>query len=329
MGLNKRIAVMLALALVWATTGCKSKSQQADGEGLRVVTTIGMLADMARELGGECVAASALMGPGVDPHLFRASGRDIDTLTSAHLILFGGHGLEGKMGDVLERVGQRIPTLATLETLDESVLLGMPNLPGHHDPHVWMDVSLWSEVSVAVEQQLVELRPDCSEDVAARSEQYRSQLQALHNWTTATLASIPEEQRAMVTAHDAFSYFGRAYDIDVFGIQGVSTEAEASVADIQETVSLIVQRRIPAIFVESSINPRNIEAVRAAVENAGWSVSIGEQLFSDAMGEAGTWRGTYVGMIRNNVLSIATALGGQAASWPDELQGWANNWEIE
>ncbi len=327
---KKQTMVLLIISALWAgTSGCKSRSQQNTGDSLVVVTTIGMLADMAQEIGGECVSATALMGPGVDPHLFRASGRDIDTLTNSHLILFGGHGLEGKMGDVLERVGQRIPTLATLETLDESILLGMPDLPGHHDPHVWMDVSLWAQVTVAVESKLVELRPNCAQDIAAGSEQYRAQLQALHEWTVATLASIPDEQRAMVTAHDAFSYFGRAYEIDVFGIQGVSTEAEASVADIQETVSFIVERRIPAIFIESSINPRNIEAVQAAVASAGWAVTIGEQLFSDAMGEEGTWRGTYVGMIRNNVMSIATALGGQAAPWPDELQAWADNWELE
>jgi manganese/zinc/iron transport system substrate-binding protein len=222
-----------------------------------------------------------------------------------------------------------VPTFAVLEQIDRERLMPLPDLTGHYDPHLWMDVGLWAGTIDGVTASMAEAVPDCADDMRARAQAYSAQLVALDEWARASLASIPDAQRAMVTAHDAFNYFGRAYRVDVRGIQGVSTESEASVNAIRDMVSFIVSRRIPAIFVESSVNPRNIEAVRAAARARGWEVGLGEQLFSDAMGEGGTWQGTYIGMIRHNVRSVVTALGGQVAPWPDELADWSERFGLQ
>jgi manganese/zinc/iron transport system substrate-binding protein len=287
-----------------------------------------MLADTAQILGGSCVEATALMGPGVDPHVYQASASDVDRLRRAELILFGGLNLEGRMSDVLSQLGRRTASLAALEQIPEADLLALPGYAGHHDPHLWMDVSLWARTLSPIADALVAQRPGCREAIEANAAAYAAELAAFDEWVRASLATIPEGQRALVTAHDAFHYFSRAYGVEVVGIQGVSTQAEASLADIGQVVSFIVERRIPAIFVESSVNPRNIEAVRAAVEARGWQLAQGGQLFSDAMGEGGTWQGTYIGMLRSNVLTIVTALGGQPAAWPEALSGFAQRWGI-
>jgi len=328
---TKGISIFVLLFLA-AACDRGSSSDDAPGSGgdasLKVVATIGMLADMASELGGDCVEVEGLMGPGVDPHLYRASAGDLETLSSAQQILYGGMLLEGAMGDVLERMAQRTPTLAALETVDEENLLSLPDSAGHFDPHLWMDVGLWAQILPPVEEALTAQRSDCAEAIAARGAAYSGQLVALDSWVRESVATIPEGQRALVTAHDAFAYYGRAYGLEVRGIQGVSTESEASVADIRETADFIVGRRIPAIFVESSVNARNIEAVQAAVASRGWTVALGEPLFSDAMGDEGTWQGTYIGMIRSNTLSVLNALGGTAAPWPDALAEWAGAWSL-
>jgi manganese/zinc/iron transport system substrate-binding protein len=306
-----------------------SRGRDHDTSGpIRVVTTVGMLADMAVEVGGDCVDVTALMGPGVDPHLYRASAGDVDKLRRAEVILYGGLNLEGRMADVLERLRRQATTLAVLESLPGARLLAHPTYAGHFDPHVWMDPGLWSETVPAVAEVLATRRPACREAIQARAADYGARLRALDGWVRETIATIPQATRALVTAHDAFHYFGRAYELDVIGIQGVSTEAEASLADLRAVADALARRRIPAVFVETSVNPRNLEAVRAAVRDRGWEVRIGGELFSDAMGASGTWQGTYVGMLRSNVLTIAQALGGQPAPWPEALREFAERWGL-
>lgn len=297
---------------------------------LQVLATIGMIGDVAANVGGACVTVATLIGPGVDPHLYRASARDVERLEQAELILYGGLNLEAQLGQVLGRLGQRRPTLAVLEQIDSALLLEEEDEDDAYDPHLWMDAALWAETIDIIAEQIVSLRPECAEAVAENAARYREALLALDAWARASLASVPAERRLLVTAHDAFYYFARAYDFEASeAIQGISTEAEASIADIREVAEFVVARQVPVIFPETTINPRNIEAVQAAARDRGFEVAIGDELFSDAMGDAGTPEGTYIGMIRHNVIAITEALGGTVAPWPPELADWAAAWGLE
>ncbi|WMT86119.1 zinc ABC transporter substrate-binding protein [Pelagibacterium sp. 26DY04] len=295
---------------------------------LSVVATIGMIGDIAQTVGGDCVTVQTMMGPGIDPHLYQATARDVQTLNRAGLILYSGYGLEGQLGDVFARYSERVPTLAVAEAgIAQEDLIATDDAYGV-DPHLWMDVSLWAQTVPAIADQLTALIPDCGPAIAANAEAYQSQLAALHGWATEAITSIPEGQRILVTAHDAFAYYGRAYGIDVAGIQGISTQSEAAIADIRQTADLIVERNVPAIFVESTINPRTIQAVIEAARQAGQEVEIGGELYSDAMGDAGTAGGTYIGMIHSNTTAISGALGGTPPTLPDELSDWAQQWSL-
>jgi manganese/zinc/iron transport system substrate-binding protein len=312
---------------------------------LRVVATTAMVADTVAQVGGPCVEVVALMGPGIDPHLYRASAGDVDRLGRAELIVYNGLRLEGQLGAVLDRLGQRIPTLALAERIgeraaasaaaaaeatatDAPLLEGIDDFAGESDPHVWLDAALWSVGATVAAEAIAGLRPACAEEVLARADAYAAELGALHEWAAASLATIPAEHRTLVTSHDAFRYFGRAYGLEVHGIEGISTESEASIADIRATTDLVVATGVPALFVESTISPRTIEAVRAAVRDRGQEVDVGGTLYGDAMGDAGTPEGTYVGMLRHNVVTIVTALGGEVAPWPMELDAWADGWDL-
>lgn len=292
----------------------------------RAVATVGMIGDVAAAIGGTCVAVDTLMGPGTDPHLYQAKASDVRTMQQSDIILYAGYQLEGQLGDVLDRLGERRPVLAVAEAAVPADALIKTNDAYGIDPHVWMDVSLWADTVHPIAEALVEIAPDCGAQMRDRAIAYEATLRALDDWVRASIGSIPERQRILVTAHDAFGYFGRAYAIDVVGIQGVSTEAEPSIADIRSTVDVIVERDVPAVFVESTINPRTVQAVVAAAEQRGHDVVLGSELYSDAMGEAGTPDGTYVGMIVHNTRSIVEALGGTLADLPPALSEWASQW---
>lgn len=301
----------------------------AQTEPVNVVTTVGMIADVVENVGGECVDVTAIMGAGVDPHLYRASADDVQTLQAADAIFYSGYVLEGQLGDVLNRFAEIKPTVAVAPaSIETGELITVQDIYGI-DPHVWMDVSLWAQIAPTIAQTLAELAPECADDMMARAEAYQTQLTALHDWVGESVASIPEEQRVLVTAHDAFNYYGRAYGIEVTAIQGISTEAEAAVADIRETVDTVVERQIPAIFVESTINPRTIESVQQAAGEQGQQVEVGGELYSDAMGDEGTAGGTYIGMLYENTLNITEALGGTTPPLPDALAEWAEQWNVE
>ncbi|MGS2745014.1 metal ABC transporter solute-binding protein, Zn/Mn family [Halomonas sp. LS-001] len=300
----------------------------ADETPLNVVTTIGMIADIAQEIGGECVNVDALMGPGVDPHLYQASASDVATLRNAEQIFYSGYSLEGQLGDVLARFSERTPTLAVAPaSIDPASLITSQDVYGI-DPHLWMDVSLWSQTLPTLNAALSEARPDCAATFDANTQRYQAQLLALHEWVKDSIASIPDEQRILVTAHDAFGYFGRAYDIDVEGIQGISTETETGIADIRNMTDIVVDRAVPALFIESTINPRTVQAVIDAAKQRGQDVKIGGELYSDAMGDPDTVDGTYMGMIYRNTQHIVEALGGTLAPLPDEMNDWASEWKL-
>lgn len=300
----------------------------ADEAPLNVVTTIGMIADVAREVGGECVNVQAMMGPGVDPHLYQASAGDVATLRAAEQILYSGYSLEGQLGSVLENFSERTPTLAVApSSIDTASLITAQDVYGI-DPHLWMDVSLWAQTLPTLSATFSEARPACATAIAANTQRYQAQLQALHEWVIASIATIPEKQRILVTAHDAFNYYGRAYGIDVEGIQGISTETETGIADIRSMTNSVVERQVPAVFIESTINPRTIQAVIDAARQQGHEIVIGGELYSDAMGDNGTVDGTYMGMIYRNTEHIVEALGGSLAPLPSELDDWASQWQL-
>jgi manganese/zinc/iron transport system substrate-binding protein len=297
----------LAICALVILAGCAGGTARDDGR-LSVVATTGQVADLARQVGGEHVRVTALMGPGIDPHLYKASAGDVDRLRLADLIVYNGLHLEARMGDVLEGLSSRKPTLAVAEAIPADRLLSSPDYPDAHDPHVWFDVQLWRLGIEPLAARLTELDPANAEAYRARAAAYAEELDRLDAELRATFATIPDGRRVLVTAHDAFGYFGRAYGFDVRGLQGTSTATEAGTADMQDLAAFIAERRIPAIFVETSVSTRALEAVRAAVRARGFEVRLGGALYSDALGDAGTPAGTYAGMVRHNAATITAAL---------------------
>jgi manganese/zinc/iron transport system substrate-binding protein len=307
---------LLVPAIVLLATACGpvregSLSDLSTRDEIHAVTTVGMIADVVSNVGRGRVEVEGLMGPGVDPHLYKASEGDLRRLERADVIFFGGLHLEAKMAEVLERIGERRRTRAVADGIPRRLLVGQGT--GKVDPHVWFDVRLWQHAVTTVRDTLAEADPGNGALYRANAARYAAELAALDRYVRGQAARLPRERRVLVTAHDAFGYFGRAYGFDVVGLQGISTAAEAGARDVQDLADLIVERRIPAVFVESSVSPRTIRAVQEAVRARGSAVEIGGSLFSDAMGDVGTPEGTYVGMVRHNVDTIVAALLGEDA----------------
>lgn len=302
----------VAFLACWAMglAGCQGSSAEPRGRvgdvPIRVVATTGMVGDLVGRVGGDRVAVTALMGEGVDPHLYKASPGDIRLLSGADLIVYSGLHLEGKLGDVLARMARRTPTHAVAEGIPRDRL--MTTGAGVPDPHLWFDVALWAEGLAVVRDALAEFDPQHAEEYRSNAEAYRAELLALDAEIRARLAEIPPERRVLVTAHDAFGYFGRAYEVEVRAIQGISTESEAGVREINDLVAFLATREIKAVFVESSVSDRNIQALVEGSRARGHQVAIGGQLYSDAMGRPDTPAGTYPGMVRHNVDTIVNAL---------------------
>ena len=303
--------LLLVLALAPACGPVETPRQRVlDGETIRVVTTIGMITDAVEHVGGDRVEVEGLMGPGIDPHLYKASEGDLRRLERADVVFFGGLHLEAKMADVLERIGDRRATRAVTDGIDRARLLRPAAFEGQFDPHVWFDVELWTVAVEQVRDTLAELDPAHAREYRRNAASYLEELRELDAYVLAQARTVPARKRVIVTAHDAFNYFGRAYGFEVRGLQGISTAAEAGAGDVQALARFIAERRIPAIFVESSVSPRTIQAVREAVRARGFDVEIGGSLFSDAMGDPGTPEGTYVGMVRHNIDTIVEGLRG-------------------
>ncbi len=307
MQITRRLA--LAVPLV-AALGAPATASAADP--VEVVTTTGMIADAAREVGGDLVEVQALMGPGVDPHAYRQTRTDIAALARADLVLWHGLYLEAQMEEFLLDLGERGNVVAVAEALPRNLLIAHDEYEDKVDPHVWMNPNLWARVVLEVRDALIATHPEGEATFRANAEAHVAELRALARYTTDVLASVPADSRVLVTAHDAFNYFGSAYGFEVVGIQGISTESEAGLARIRELVELIVARDIGAVFVETSVSDRNIRALIEGAAAEGHEVVIGGELYSDAMGEPGTYEGTYLGMIDHNATVIARALGGEA-----------------
>lgn len=302
--------VLLALAAL-LMAGCgRPPGHLGDvaGRQIQAVATVGMIADIVQRVGGERVAVEGLMGPGIDPHSYKASEGDVIALAEADIVFYNGLHLEAKMADVFQKMGGAIVTVAVTDGIPRDRLLTPPEFEGQYDPHVWFDVTLWQYAVEAVRDALVEIDPGHADGYEARARETLAELDELQRYVLAQAARLPEDQRVLVTAHDAFNYFGRAYGFEVRGLQGISTATEAGIGDVQDLADFIAERRIGAIFVESSVPVRNVEALQEAVRARGFQVRIGGELFSDAMGDAGSPEGTYPGMVRHNIDTIVTAL---------------------
>ena len=277
-----------------------------------VVATTGMVSDIVAVVAGDKGKVTTLIGDGVDPHLYKPTRADVIRLSEAEVVFYSGHLLEGKMTDALYRLSLSRPVYAVTEAVDPSFVLEPPEMEGHPDPHMWMDVQGWMAAVRAVKDDLCQYDPSNRTLYEKNCADYLQQLEALDSYARQAFASVPKDKRVLVTAHDAFSYMGRAYDLEVKGIQGLSTESEAGLADLNALVKFLVDRKIQAVFVETSVAEKNVKALLEGARARGAEVKVGGSLFSDAMGKAGTYEGTYIGMIDHNVTTIVRALGGKA-----------------
>lgn len=289
--------------MIFALTGCSRVAFEDDGK-IHAVATVGMLGDMIENIGQDLVTVKSIMGPGVDPHLYKPSAGDIGLMEEADVIFYVGLHLEGKMVEIFDALAESKNVVAVAGLIDG--LLTTSN--GAVDPHIWFDVELWSRTINNVEATLSKVDPENAEIYKANADEYLSQLLELHEWIKVEVEKIPDGQRVMVTAHDAFNYFGRAYGFDVRGLQGISTASDYGLKDLQIMIDMIVDKKIKAVFVESSVPKKSIESLKEGVVARGWAVEIGGELFSDAMGGADTPEGKYIGMVKHNVNIIVNAL---------------------
>ena len=300
----RRMIGLAALATI--IIGCHDGSPAPKGGKPVVVCTTGMVADLVRNIVGERAEVVQLLGAGIDPHRYKVSPKDERQLRSADFVAYSGFRLEGRMADGLEELRKRQPVASVAEFLDPKQALTEND--GVPDPHVWFDVGLWGSAAPGRGERLAEWRPEHAAEFRANAARYAAALQTLHAEIKSQLAAVPKERRVLVTSHDAFRYFGRAYDFEVRGVQGISTEDEADVRHLNELVSFLVERRIPAVFVESTVPPRNLQAVLEGCKSLKHEVRIGGELYSDALGEVGSHADTYQGMIRANAAKLVEAL---------------------
>lgn len=305
----KKTAYFIMSILVLSLAGCKTNSKKETNGKLNIVTTTTMITDLLQNVGGDAVNVVGLMGSGVDPHLYKASEGDVTKLVNADIVFYGGLHLEGKLVSVfekMEKTGKK--TVAVSNAINEKELIGSEYFASNYDPHIWFNVDFWKQITSYVAQELIKVDPENATVYKENSKVYIEKLNALDADIKATIDQLPVEKRILVTAHDAFSYFGKSYGFQVVGLQGLSTATEAGVQDVQELSQFIIEKQVKSIFVESSVPKRTIEALQASVQSTGFNVTIGGTLFSDALGDMGTKEGTYIGMFTYNVTTIVTAL---------------------
>ena len=277
-----------------------------------IVVTTGMIADAVSNIAEETVNIKVLMGSGVDPHAYRQTRSDIVALANADLVLWNGLYLEAQMEEFLLELANERSVVAVAEGVPNNLLIGSDEYDGRYDPHIWMDPSIWSYLVLNVRDALIEIFPEAETSFTDNTEIYLKKIEQIENYANRVFASVPEKNRILLTSHDAFNYFGQAYDYDVIGIQGISTESEAGLQRMSELVDLIIEKNVQAVFIETSVSDRNIRALVEGAKAKGHQVTVGGELFSDAMGEPGSYEGTYIGMIDSNSTTIANALDGDA-----------------
>ncbi|MGD9017846.1 MAG: zinc ABC transporter substrate-binding protein [Desulfobacterales bacterium] len=309
-GCRWRLAAPLLSMLLLIPVSALSADTFEGNYPIKVAATVGMVGDIVKEVAGERAEVTTIIGAGVDPHVYNPTRGDVTALLRSDMIFYSGLLLEGQMGDVLEKVSRKRPVIAVTERLKTDYLIH-DDTTNHNDPHVWMDVSGWIKAVDVVSAALEAFDPPNEGTYRKNASRYLEQLQALDAYAKTAIAAIPDQQRILITAHDAFSYMGRAYGLAVMGIQGLSTESEAGLKDINRIVDMLVEKKIPAVFVETSVSDKNVKALVEGAASRGHTVVIGGELFSDAMGPPGTYEGTYIGMIDHNVTIISRALGGE------------------
>lgn len=302
--MTQKILILVCILLI---TACNNSNKNNNGK-LNVVTTTTMITDLVQNIGGDSINLQGLMGSGVDPHLYKASEGDVSKLTNADVIFYSGLHLEGKLVDVFKKMNRTNTTIALAEVLDKNKLIGSEYFASNYDPHIWFNISYWKQLTTYLTQELSKLDPKNAAYFEKNKIEYLQKLDVLESEIKNTISTLPQEKRILVTAHDAFNYFGEAYGFEVVGLQGLSTATEAGVQDVQNLAKLIIDKKVKAIFVESSVPKRTIEALQQAVLAQGFQVEIGGTLYSDALGNAGTKEGTYTGMFVYNVNTIVNAL---------------------
>ncbi len=307
---------LFGLFLITSCTSTEETDTPVQQRSIRITATTSIVADLARSIGGSEVIVESLMGPGVDPHLYKASARDVSRIQEADILVYNGLHLEGKMGDIFEdRKESGSPAIAIAEAgVPDSLLLESDTYQGNFDPHIWFDAELWIRAGYALAIALGELDSTRKNIFSVRATEYEDKLMEVDVYVHNRVSEIPEEKRVLITSHDAFGYFGKAYGFEVRGLQGISTVTEAGAADIQNLAQMVAERRIPAMFVESSVSPRGIQAVREAVRDREFDVSIGGTLYGDALGGEATSAATYSGMVRHNIDTIVQALSNDKGS---------------
>jgi manganese/zinc/iron transport system substrate-binding protein len=305
-----QLCAMVAVAILALSPGANAQSPER--EKLQVVATVSMIGDAVRSVAGDRADVQTLMGEGVDPHLYRQTQADVAAMARADAVFWNGLYLEAQLEEFLEQLSRHRPVFALGENVPVEKRIANADYADRYDPHIWMDPSLWRYVVEGARDALIELDPEGAEIYQANAERSLADLAELEAYAKASLATVPEDKRMLITAHDAFSYFGRAYGFEVLGIQGLSTESEAGLRQVDQLVFLIVEHDINAIFVETSVSERNVRALIEGAAARGQEVTIGGRLYSDAMGPAGTYAGTYIGMIDANVTTITRSLGGNA-----------------
>lgn len=299
---------ILILALLTVFFSCKH-DPKTKNEKLNVVTTTTMITDLVNNIGGDIINTQGLMGSGVDPHLYKASEGDVSKLANADIIFYNGLHLEGKLVEVFEKMKhQHIKTVAIAEAIDENTLIGSDYFQSNYDPHIWFNIEYWKQATQFITNKLSEALPEQKATFEVNKNAYLKKLNALQSKMISVIETLPAEKRILVTAHDAFNYFGKSFGFQVIGLQGLSTATEAGVQDVQKLAAFIIESDVKAIFVESSVPKRTIEALQASVQSKGHEVAIGGTLYSDALGNANTAEGTYIGMFEYNVNTIINAL---------------------
>ncbi len=297
---------LIAICLLLVAASCSSVESTNDKP--MIVTTTGMIKDAVVNVVGDKADVIALMGPGVDPHLYKATQGDLQKLSTADVIFYNGLHLEGKMGEVLGKLGRQKPVIAVAAKIDTSLLHKVPQFNNNYDPHIWFDVKLWQKAVSEVGRFMMEYDPPNAQKYQSNTESYLTKLDSLDNLVKADISTIPSEQRVLITAHDAFGYYGKAYSIEVKGLQGISTISEYGLRDVSDLVKFIINHQIKAVFVETSVSEKAINAVVEGCRSKSFDVKIGGNLFSDAMGKEGTPEGTYIGMVTANTETIVSAL---------------------
>lgn len=305
--LKMRYTVFTFLAALLLLVSCNSNKTVKENQKPVIVATTSMLTDALINLVGDSAEIIGLMGPGVDPHLYQASPGDLKKMQSADVIVYNGLFLEGKLGSILENLSKKKEVINFSDGVPKELFIEVsePEYENEiYDPHIWFSIDIWKKGTNVLANKLATLYPELKPYIAKNAQKFDLQLGALKMGIQAEINQIPEEKRILITSHDAFQYFGRMLGIQVEALQGLSTATEFGLQDRKRVVDLIIDKDINAIFIESSVSEKPIEAIIEDCKNRGKEVKNGGSLFSDAMGEQGTVAGTYLGMIHHNVSTI-------------------------